>query len=154
MLSIGYKIFATILLNRLKAGGAEQRVWSTQFGFKSKHGTADAIFLVRRLLERTWAGKSGRLVLLALNWAKAFDSVSPESLCLSLERFGVPTHFTQVVRAIYTDRTFSVRDAGKTSEEHLQAFGTSQGCPLSPFLFAILMALRCAMPKKYRSLSE
>ena len=74
--------------------------------------------------------------------------VSPESLCLSLERFGVPTHFIHVVRAVYTDRTFSVRDAGKTSEEYPQAFGISQGCPLSPFLFAILMATLLRDAKK------
>ena len=111
----------------MDADGAKQRAWGTRLGFKSKHGTADAIVLVRLLLERTWAEQSGRPVLLALDWAKAFDSVSPESLCLSLEGFGVPTHF------IYTYRTCSLRDAGKTSEEYPQAFGISQGCPLSPF---------------------
>ena len=69
LLSVGYKIFAAILLNRLKDGGAEGRVWATQFGFKSRHGTADAIFLVRRLLERTWAEKNGSLVVLIIAWA-------------------------------------------------------------------------------------
>ena len=65
LVNVGYKIFAAVLLNRRKDSGAEQR-------FKSKHGTADAIFLVRRLLERTWAEKNGKLVLLAMDWAKAF----------------------------------------------------------------------------------
>ena len=43
-----------------------------------------------------------------------------------------------LVRAIYTDRTFEVRDAGSVSNAYPQNFGISQGCPLSPFLFAIV----------------
>jgi len=129
------------LLQRLKTAGAETRLWRTQFGFKSKHGTADALFLARRLLEDTWAKNGGQLVLLALDWAKAFDSVSPDSLLTALDRFGVPAKFAAVVKAIYTDRTFNVRDADRFSEKQVQHFGICQGCPLSPFLFAIVMTV-------------
>ncbi|CAE8626062.1 unnamed protein product [Polarella glacialis] len=51
LLQIGYKLYATILLERLKSAGAEERLWSTQFGFRSARGTLDAIFLARRLLD-------------------------------------------------------------------------------------------------------
>jgi hypothetical protein len=77
LLAIGYKLFAIILLQRLKLAGAEMRIWQTQFGFRSNRGTTDALFLTRRLLDATWAKKDGKLMLLALDWAKAFDSVSP-----------------------------------------------------------------------------
>ena len=120
LLPVGYKLFATILLQRLKTGGAEQRVWRTQYGFKSDNGTADDLFLARRLLEKTWANKSGQLLFLALDWAKAFDSVSPEALLTALKRFGVPDQFAAVVRAIYTDSCFAARDAGQTSSQHTQ----------------------------------
>ena len=50
-LAVGYKLFAMMLLHRLKAGGAEKRLWQTQFGFKSGCGTSDALFIVRRILE-------------------------------------------------------------------------------------------------------
>ena len=46
LLSIGYKIFAFILLRRLKSVGAENRIWPTQFGFKSRSGTTDALYAV------------------------------------------------------------------------------------------------------------
>ena len=75
MLSIGYKLFATVLLQRLLAAGAESRIWHTQFGFRSQRGTADAIFVARRLIEQTWSKHEGRLVFVALDWAKAFDSM-------------------------------------------------------------------------------
>ena len=34
-----------------------------------------------------------------------------------------------------------VRDAGVNSSWHPQHFGISQGCPLSPFLFIIMMSV-------------
>ena len=42
LLQIAYKLFAQILLTRLKGAGAEDRIRHTQFGFKSGAGTTDA----------------------------------------------------------------------------------------------------------------
>eukprot|EP00959_Pyramimonas_sp_CCMP1952_P453932 9469096-Pyramimonas_sp.AAC.1 len=47
----------------------------------------------------------------------------------------------QIVKAIYTDRHFAVREAGKTSGQREQQAGICQGCPRSPFLFAIMMTV-------------
>ena len=58
LLQIGYKMFASILLDRLKKGGAENRLWPTQYGFRSKCGTADALFLARRAIEQAWEDKT------------------------------------------------------------------------------------------------
>ena len=88
LLPIGYKLYAMILLSRLKKSGAEERIWSTQFGFRSGRGTADALFIGRCLIEDTWDSESGKLIFLALDWAKAFDSVSPDGLVQALIRFG------------------------------------------------------------------
>ena len=79
--------------------------------------------------------------MLALDWAKAFDSISPDSLIHALKRFGMPHKITQAISAIYHDRQFFVIDAGHKSKIHNQPFGISQGCPLSPFLFVILMTV-------------
>ena len=47
--------------------------------------------------------------MVALDWAKAFDSISPDRLLLSLRRFDIPEHMVVVIGAIYTDRKFFVR---------------------------------------------
>ena len=67
LLSIGYKLFALILLNRLREAGAEDRLWPTQFGFWRGLGTGDGLFIVRRVIEEVWAKKNGSATLLALN---------------------------------------------------------------------------------------
>jgi hypothetical protein len=58
-----------------------------------------------------------------------------------LRRFGVPQKFLGIISAIYMDRRFIVRDAGSTSAFHAQHYGICQGCPLSPFLFSMLMTI-------------
>ena len=137
-----------IILRRLKAAGAEARIWRTQFGFKSKHGTADAIFLARRLLDESCASQNSPLILLALDWAKAFDSVMPDALLEALRRFGLPPEVLGAVRAIYSGRSFAVKDSGLTSTSREQRAGICQGCPLSPFLFAMVMTVLLSDAKR------
>ena len=143
LLNAGYKIFAKILLNRLKQGGAEKRIWPTQFGFRSKRGTSHALLMARTEIERTWAMRDGQSMLLALDWAKAFDSIDPDGLLTALSRFGIPGKFLSMISDIYSQRKFSVRDCGHESRQHTQNSGIVQGCPLSPFLFTMVMT--CVM---------
>ena len=141
VLNLGYKVFAALLLHRLKCGGVERFICPTQFGFKAGMGTADALFILRRLLERTWNSKTDGLVLLALDWAKAFDAISPDGLKNALRRFGLPQAFLEMIDAIYSSRSFFVSECGATSSQHPQHYGISQGCPLSPYLFVVLMSV-------------
>ena len=98
LLCMGYKMIASILLRRLKEGGAENRIWNTQFGFKSKSGTFDALFLLRRVLDDIWAEKNGSAVFVAPDWAKAFDCISPDGLLDALRRFGLPRPFFNLIQ--------------------------------------------------------
>ena len=141
LLAVSYKIFASVLLHRLRAAGAEARIWATQTGFKSMSGTSDAIFVARRFIEQAWATRDGQLVCLALDWAKAFDGVDPAALVVALQRFGIPNNICRIVQAIYANRKFQVRDSGTVSSVKHQLSGISQGCPLSPFLFSCVMTI-------------
>ena len=141
LVSVLYKLYASILLRRLKAAGAEGRLWQTQFGFRSKRSTEDALFIVRRRLDQALAAKGGRVFLLALDWKKAFDAISPQRLLEALRRFGLNEDMLQAVGEIYSNRAFIVVDGGKESTQRPQRSGISQGCPLSPFLFGMVMTV-------------
>ena len=115
LLCVGYKLLAAILLDRLKDAGAESRLWKTQCGFKSKVGTADALYIARRILDQIWDSASLSTIFLALDWAKAFDSISPAGLSNALLRFGIPDEFVNMVNNIYKNRRFLVSECNYLS---------------------------------------
>ena len=141
LLTVGYKVLAALILARLVSGGAEDRLRKTQFGFRKARGAADAVFLVQRLIEKAWATKDGKLSAILLDWSKAFDRVDPAALLIALSRFGVPSPLVDMVAAIYRNRTFAVREGQNLSTIHPQGSGIAQGCPLSPYLFIIMLSV-------------
>ena len=46
-----------------------------------------------------------------------------------------------MIKAIYENPQFSIKDASKTTENRKQHTGIRQGCPLSPYLFVILLTI-------------
>ena len=99
----------------------------------------DALVIARRHIDKVFAFQNQHLVLLALDWAKAFDSIIPEPMLIALQLFGLPEQFIHMTRAIYTSREFYARANAMDSSKKVQHAGISQGCPLSPILFVIMM---------------
>ena len=81
-------------------------------GFRSGCGTEDAIFMARRRIEIARAQRKGRIKLVALDWAKAFDSLNVISLLDTFRRFG---EFLQMIEVMLNHRRFSVKECGCTS---------------------------------------
>jgi hypothetical protein len=134
-------VFAALLLARFQLAGAEKRLTKSQFGFRRGYGTGDANFATRRHIELAWAQKYGNVGLLALDWKKAFDSINAEVLIDALRRFGVPALYLDIISNIYGGRKFRVADGATRSTQRRQRAGISQGCPLSPFLFVMVMSV-------------
>eukprot|EP00959_Pyramimonas_sp_CCMP1952_P244280 5106286-Pyramimonas_sp.AAC.1 len=68
---------------------------SSQFGFRPGRGTADALMLIRRIIDAAHSSRNDGIVLLLLDWAKAFDRSKPGCLCKALEIFGLPSPMVQ-----------------------------------------------------------
>eukprot|EP00959_Pyramimonas_sp_CCMP1952_P333556 6985006-Pyramimonas_sp.AAC.1 len=79
------------------------------------------------------------LYLLFLDWEKAFDRVTHAALFSALERMQLPDKIVNVVKALYRNPTFQVGMDNYESKWHRQDAGIRQGCPLSPYLFLIVM---------------
>ena len=90
--------------------------------------------MVRRVVEQAFERTDKALVLSALDWAKAFDSLFPSGLLYCLARLSVPARFRALIGTIYNNRQFFVRHTGSHFMLYPQAFGIVLGCLLSPFL--------------------
>jgi len=97
--------------------------------------------VLRRQIDLAWAQRAGKVCIMALDWKRAFDSINPHAMIAGLKRFGLTDHVLGVVSAIYSQRAFRVQDCGRESSQRPQESGISQGCPLSPFLFVMLMTV-------------
>ena len=139
LLQIAYKIFASILKQRIEQG-VEEELQATQFGFRKNKSTGQAIHCIRRLQEYAESGHD-KLKIVLLDWEKAFDKIHHHKLFEAMERIGIDDHLINITKALYSNPTFRVKMNGHTSEWKTQQTGIRQGCPLSPYLFLIVMTV-------------
>ena len=117
----------------------ENNMCATQFGFRPRRSTSHALYVIRRIQDYSEA-KGTRLSLALLDWEKAFDKVQHDKLILALRKKGFSQHYCSIIQDCYKEPTFYVKDAFGTSEIKRQSSGIRQGCPLSPYLFVIVMS--------------
>ena len=132
-----YKLFTAIIQKRL-ANKLDEHLQKTQYGFRKNKSTADAIHIIRRITEYGQQ-TNNRLHMVLLDWEKAFDKVDREGLIIALKRMKVPEKLTNIIEQIYTDTEFIVEIEGVESSWTKQETGIRQGCPLSPYLFLVVM---------------
>ena len=137
LLNIFYKVIAAILKNRLEET-VEGQLMETQFGFRKKKNTEQALFIARRIQEfAERAGLPGTMVL--LDWEKAFDKVNHDKLLQAIQSYNVPEKLMKLLKSLYEAPEFYVEIEGITSQYKTQSTGIRQGCPLSPYLFIMVM---------------
>ena len=137
LLTSCYKILAAMVKERLDKG-LDSWLMNTQYGFRKTKCTAQAIYLARRLqdiAEKT----NARSTLILLDWEKAFDKVSQEKMMETLHRLKVPSRIINLIASYYKDPQFKVSMGEEESSWRRQASGIRQGCPLSPYLFCLVM---------------
>ena len=115
----------------------EDRLTATQYGFRPSKSTSHAIYIVRRLQDYAEI-KGTRLSLALLDWEKAFDKIQHDKLKHALQRMGFSDHYR--IEDCYRNPTFFVEDGFGASGIKRQSSGIRQGCPLSPYLFVIVMS--------------
>lgn len=133
-----YKLYAIIIKSRLTEG-LELILGALQFGFRTRHSTTQPIFCLRRIIAYLERGDGDGLILL-IDWEKAFDKIYQSRIWETMARYGVPDALINATRSLYAHATFAVHLNGVTSGTYRQERGIRQGCPLSPFLFIVVMA--------------
>jgi hypothetical protein len=78
-------------------------------------------------------------MIISLDALKAFDKIQHPFMRKALERSGIEGPYLNMIKAIYNKPVANI----KVNAEKLEAIplksGTRQGCPLSPYLFNILL---------------
>jgi len=96
--------------------------------------------LARRLLDLA-EQTDQNLAMILLDWEKAFDKINQNKLIEALERLKVPPRMLKYIKMIYESPKFAVKTGDIKSKYHQQHTGIRQGCPLSPYLFILVMTI-------------
>ena len=62
-LNSAYKLFAMVVLQRLLQAGADERLWHSQYGFRQRRSTEQALHCARRALDLAGAVRDGSTCL-------------------------------------------------------------------------------------------
>jgi hypothetical protein len=96
----------------------------------------DNVFIAQKAL--SWAEESNQdLVLLLLDFEKAFDRIEWGFLFTALEKFGFGDTWIRWVKALYKEASSAVKMNGETGLDFQLARSVRQGCPLAPYLFIL-----------------
>lgn len=119
----------------------EGSLCNTQYGFRPQRSTSHALYIVQRIQD--YAKIKGQNLLrrcLSGKKEKAFDKIQHGKLILALKRMGFSKHYCDVFQNCYSNLTFSVKDAFGVSNNKRQHAEIRQGCPISPYLFILVMS--------------
>ena len=80
-------------------------------------------------------------MIISLDAEKAFDKIQHPFMIKVLERSGIQGPYLNIIKAIYSKPVANIKLNGEKLEAIPLKSGTRQGCPLSPYLFNIVLEL-------------
>jgi hypothetical protein len=78
-------------------------------------------------------------MIISLDAEKAFDKIQHPFMIKVLERSGIQEPYLNMIKAVYSKPVANIKVNGEKLEEIPLKSGTRQGCPLSPYLFNIIL---------------
>lgn len=103
-----YNLLASLIQVRL-ANGIDAKLSDLQYGFRKGKSTSNALFIARRLQDIAESSKEP-LILMLLDWEKAFDKVYHDELLGALRRMNVPDDMINMIVALYKEPKFAIPD--------------------------------------------
>jgi hypothetical protein len=129
------KLELQIIMNRIR-GRTLPEIAEEQYGFMPDRGTRNAIFVLRRMVERSIEKKKD-VYTCFIDYSKAFDTVKHTHLIEMLQNLDVDDKDIRLLTNLYWTQRAAVRHNGELSEWMDIKQGVRQGCVASPHLFAL-----------------
>jgi hypothetical protein len=149
LLNTGYKLYASVLSERMKREIEEKGVLpDSQAGFRKGRGTVDNVYILDHLARNELRKKGGRMYALFIDFKAAFDKVDRVKMFECMRERGISEWLVRKVEEIYARTRNKVKVGEKEGEWFETTKGVRQGCPLSPLLFTIYVADVDEMLKK------
>ena len=138
-MNVIYKLLASTIQKRISSK-IDGTLDENQFGFRKGKSTAQPLSILRRTQE-ILEEAALECHLLLLDWEKAFDKVPQDRMTKATKRLGAPNKIINMINAIYKKPNYTIVDKETITDPRSQKAGIRQGCPLSPYLFIILMTV-------------
>jgi hypothetical protein len=107
----------------------------TMFGFRPHRRTADALFVLRHLIDMQRAGQGNKFGAAFMDLSGAYDSVDRNLLFIKLQSLGMSQHTLGTLRHLYSRCQCITKCKKGTHAAFAVNIGLRQGCPLSTTLF-------------------
>ena len=137
LLSVPCKILCRLLIDRVKSG-VDEMIRQEQAGFRSGRGTSEQIFALRNILEQCQEWQAP-VYINFVDFSKAFDCIIRERLWDIMRQYGIPDIFIRTFKALYHQSSSCVTEGGRFSSWFEVKSGVRQGCPMSGFIFVLIM---------------
>lgn len=132
IIPILYKLFSRIICDRIKdVLLAEQS--ADQAGFRPGYSCDDHLYTITILAEKA-SEFNIPLWVAAIDFSKAFDSISHRSIFEALKAQNIPMAYVDMLMRLYKEQTASVRCDCQSRTFRIFR-GTKQGDPISPLIF-------------------
>ena len=137
LLPLALKVLNRIIINRIEPS-INKILRENQAGFRKGRSCREQIHCIRLLIEKSKEYRHP-LYTCFVDYKAAFDSVDQDLLWESLERYGVPPVYINILRESYRGFEACVNVDGSLTEWFLVLAGVKQGDVISPLLFNIMI---------------
>ena len=133
------KLFSRILYNHLDTYiGDKDILVDNQIGFRKSFRPSDHVYTLKSMIDKSFRNKT-YLYTCFVDLRKAFDTVWREALFQKLLRYGVCGKLFNIIKAMYSEVTYSVKLQSGLTDPFSSNIGVKQGCILSPLLFNLFV---------------
>ena len=155
IIPILYKVFSKVVCERIKTTLLEAQSWD-QAGFRPGFSCEDHLFTITMVAEKCNEFNIP-LWVAAIDFSKAFDSISHCSIFQALREQGVPGAYLGVLSRLYQEQRAHVQGECQSRSFPITK-GTKQGDPISPLIFNavledVMRKVKCKWGKRKYGMS-